>query len=68
MGRIFEINTFINYGDFNQHFIICSIEVKNGDTVTKVLDTTTLTNSDYTQYVEKAGNNENINQSFYSAE
>ncbi len=66
-GVYFEINTFINYGDFNQHFIIGSIEVKNGDTVTKVLDTTTLTNSDYTQYVEKAGNNENINQSFYSA-
>lgn len=67
-GVYLEVNPYINYGDFNEHFIIGSIEVKNGDTVTKILDTTKLTSSNYTQYVEKAGNNDYINQSFYSAE
>lgn len=67
-GVYFETSTCVNYDDSKEHFIIGSIEVKNGDTVTKVLDTTKLTSSNYTQYVEKAGNNDYINQSFYSAE
>lgn len=67
-GVYFETSTYVKYDDSKEHFIIGSIEVKNGDTVTKVLDTTKLTSSNYTQYVEKAGNNDNINQSFYSAE
>ena len=61
-GVYLETNT---HYDFEQHFVLGSIEIKNGDNVTKVLDTSTITSSDYANYVIKSGNNDNINQSFY---
>ncbi len=61
-GVYLETNT---HYDFEQHFVLGSIEVKNGDNVTKVLDTSTITSGDYANYVIKSGNNDNINQSFY---
>ena len=64
-GVYFEINTL--YESY-ANFIMGSVEIKNGDTVTKVLDSSTLTSENYAQYLIKSGNNENINQSFYSAE
>ena len=61
-GVYLETNT---HYDFEQHFVLGSIEIKNGDNVTKVLDTSTITSGDYANYVIKSGNNDNINQSFY---
>lgn len=53
------------YYDSYQNYVIGSVEVKNGDTVTKVLDSTTLTDDNYSSNYVKAALGENINISRY---
>ena len=61
-GVYLETNT--KY-DAYQHFIIGSVEVKNGDTVKTVIDTSGFTADNFLTALEGAGNNENSTQVFY---
>ena len=53
------------YYDSYQNYVVGSVEVKNGDTVTKVLDSTTLTDDNYSSNYVKDTLGENINISRY---
>lgn len=61
-GIYLETNT---YYDNYQNYVVGSIEVKNGDTVTKVLDSTTLTDDNYSANYVRDYNGTNLNIARY---
>lgn len=61
-GIYLETNT---YYDNCQNYVVGSIEVKNGDTVTKVLDSTTLTDDNYSANYVRDYNGTNLNIAHY---